>query len=92
MACQLGTIALQDAALLRRRQGLSALRQALALPHAVLDATFVPAEAEVWLTRLEADTAAEARPGPLARAHLTLRERLLREEAQELELRLAAEA
>ncbi|UOQ51832.1 hypothetical protein [Hymenobacter cellulosivorans] len=88
---QLENIALQDAALLRRRQGLAVLRQALATPGSVFDPGFVPAEAEKWLERLEAATAAVPRPGPLARAHLVLRERLLREEAEELEKLLTAE-
>lgn len=89
---ELENIALQDAALLRRRQGHAILRQALATPGSVFDEGFVPAEAEKWLTRLEADTNDVKRPGPLARAHLVLRERLLREEAEELERLLAAEA
>ncbi|TGE13926.1 hypothetical protein [Hymenobacter elongatus] len=81
---QLETLALQDTALLRRRQGLAALRQALATPGAMFDPVVDPTEAEVWLTHLEANTAAVLRPGPLARAHLVLRHRLLLEEAQEL--------
>ncbi|PJJ60562.1 helix-turn-helix domain-containing protein [Hymenobacter chitinivorans] len=91
LSYQLETWALQDAARLRRRQGLAALRLALATPQAVPDTTFDPAEAEKWLTGLEADTNAEKRPGPLARAHLVLRERLLREEAQELARLLAGQ-
>ncbi|MCB2410540.1 hypothetical protein [Hymenobacter lucidus] len=89
---ELENIALQDAALLRRRQGHAILRKALATPGSVFDEAFMPAEAEKWLARLEADTDAVKRPGPLARAHLVLRERLLREEAEELARLLAAQA
>ncbi|TGE24262.1 hypothetical protein E5K00_03345 [Hymenobacter aquaticus] len=81
---ELENLALQDATLLRRRQGLAVLRQALATPGSVFDPAFEPAEAEKWLARLEAAIAAVPRPGPLARAHLVLRERLLREEAEAL--------
>lgn len=92
LAFQLETWALQDAALLRRRQGLAALGQALLAAPVVPDPRYDPTEAAAWLARLEVDTAAQPpRPGPLARAHLVLRERLLREEAEELARRLAAE-
>lgn len=81
---QLDNLARQDATLLRRRQGLAILRLALATPGSVFAPAFVPSEAEAWLTRLEENMNAVQRPGPLVRAHLVLRERLLREEAEEL--------
>jgi len=92
LAYQLENLALQDAALLCRRQGLAALRLALAIPP--LDGlTSDPAEEATWLSRLEADTAAlPPRPGPLARAHLVLRHRLLLEEAEALTQLLTSDA
>ena len=88
---ELDTWALQDAALLRRRQGLAALRTALAGPPAYFDPLADPAFEAAWLARLEGDTAAAPpRPDPLARAHATLRLRLLRDEAEALTQLLAA--
>ncbi|SHJ42772.1 Helix-turn-helix domain-containing protein [Hymenobacter daecheongensis DSM 21074] len=82
---QLETLALQDAALLRRRQGLAALRQGLATPPAGPAPGYDAVGEEAWLARIEADTAAlPSRPGPLARAHLALRRQLLLEEAAAL--------
>ncbi|MCC2547387.1 hypothetical protein LJY25_13105 [Hymenobacter sp. BT175] len=90
LAYQLEVLVEQDAALLRRRQGLAALRLALALP----PATGQPADTageEAWLAGLEATTQAlPPRPGPLARAHLALRHRLLLEEAEVLSRLLGA--
>ncbi|TGE12249.1 helix-turn-helix domain-containing protein [Hymenobacter elongatus] len=88
---QLETWALQDAAVLRRRQGLAALRLALAAPPAASVSGAAAVAEAVWLARLEAATAAlPPRPGPLARAHLALRQRLLLAEAAELRRLLAA--
>jgi hypothetical protein len=82
---ELETWALQDAALLHRRQGLAALRTALTGPPAYHDPLADPAAEMTWLARLEADTAASPpRPSELARAHHVLRRRLLLEEADEL--------
>ena len=85
LAFQLETWNLQEAALLRRREGLAALRTGLAAPPAYLDPLALPdpdAEA-AWLARLEAEPA--TRPSPLARAHLALRKRLLLAEAEGLD-------
>ncbi|TGE21598.1 hypothetical protein E5K00_15065 [Hymenobacter aquaticus] len=91
LAFQLETLDLQDAALLRRRQGVAALRLALATPPAGAGPGYDAAGEEAWLVRIEADVAAlPPRPGPLARAHLALRQRLLLEEAAELRRLLAA--
>ncbi|GAA4392536.1 hypothetical protein [Hymenobacter koreensis] len=86
---QLDTLGLQDAALLRRCQGLAALRGALAAAP-----TPLPAADAAWLAGLEASTAAALapRPGPLARAHLALRCRLLLAEADALDALRAAGA
>jgi transcriptional regulator with XRE-family HTH domain len=86
LAFQIDTWALQDAALLRRRQGLAALRAGLAAPPAYLDplAPPDPAAEAAWLARLEA-VAPATRPSALARAHAALRLRLLLAEAEGLE-------
>jgi transcriptional regulator with XRE-family HTH domain len=85
LAFELETWQLQDAALLRRRQGLAALRTALTGPAPYHDPLADPAAEAAWLARIEADTAATPpRPSELARAHHTLRRRLLLEEADEL--------
>ncbi|PJJ53247.1 hypothetical protein [Hymenobacter chitinivorans] len=89
LSFQLETLALQDEALLRRRQGVAALRLALATPPAVAGPGYDAAEEEAWLVRIEADVAAlPPRPGPLARAHLALRRQLLLDEAAALLLLL----
>jgi len=93
LAFQLETLDLQDAALLRRRQALTALGLALATPPPGALPTYDLAADAAWLAHLEANTAAlPPRPDPLARAHLKLRHRLLLEEARELEQLLAVEA
>ncbi|UOQ53707.1 hypothetical protein [Hymenobacter cellulosivorans] len=85
LAFQLETLALQDEALLRRRQGVAALRLALATPPLDAGPTYDLAEEETWLARIEADVAAlPPRPGPLARAHLALRRQLLLDEVAAL--------
>jgi len=90
LAFEMDTWALQDAALLRRRQGRAALHTALAAPPAYFDPLANPAFEADWLARLEGDTAAgPPRPGPLARARAALRLGLLREEAEALTLLLA---